>query len=88
MQGSPLRNFAMFKELCGQDWFQNIVLGTTYWGQTDALHPRIGEQREQELVDEFWGDMLAKGSEMIRVPEERWLARELLVKLATKARLL
>lgn len=84
MQGSPLKNFKMFKELCGEKCFGNIVLGTTFWGVMDSKHPGSAEHREKELVEEFWGDMIERGSEVVRIPENRWLARELLVRLAKK----
>ena len=84
MQGSPLTNFQMFKKLCGEDCYRNIVLGTTFWEVTDSRHPGLAEQREKELVEDFWADMIEEGSEVIRIPENRWLARELLVRLASK----
>ena len=85
MQGSPLGNFRMFKELCGEDCYRNVVLGTTFWEVTDSRHPGLAEKREKELIDEFWRDMIDRGSEVIRIPETRWLARDLLVKLAKKS---
>ena len=84
MQGSPLVNFEMFKELCGEECYGNMVLGTTFWGLMDSKHPRLAEQRERELIGEFWADMIEMGSEVVRIPENRWLARELLARLAKK----
>lgn len=85
MQGSPLLNLRMFKELCGEDCFNNIVLGTTFWEVMDSRQPGLAEKREKELVEDFWTDMIEKGSEVVRILESRWLARELLVKLAKKS---
>lgn len=87
MAGSPLRNFGMFQKLCGSDFFPNIVLGTTFWGRCDANDPGLAERREQELETNFWGTMIQKGSEMVRIPETRWLARGLLTRLAKKSKI-
>lgn len=86
MAGSPLRNFAMFKKLCGDDFYPNIVLGMTFWGRCDATDPGLAERREHELETGFWGTMIGKGSEMVRIPETRWLARELVARLAKKGK--
>lgn len=57
--GTPLRNYKMFKELCGKDNFKNVILVTTMW---DAVTEEVGSAREQELHAEFWKAMIALGS--------------------------
>ncbi|GLB39664.1 putative 50S ribosome-binding GTPase [Lyophyllum shimeji] len=52
MRGTPLRNLTMFEALCGQE--ASVVLTTTLW---DEVHPQIGEARERELREEFWGTL-------------------------------
>lgn len=52
MAGSAKRNLLMFMQLCGPRCFENIVLTTTMWSQVPA---DIGEARERELVETFWG---------------------------------
>jgi hypothetical protein len=77
MLGSALRNFTMFKKLCGEDCFRSVSLGTTFW---DMSKPHIAEAREMELKtkEEFWGDMISRGSKVCRVPDDQESARQLL----------
>lgn len=65
MQGSATKNLRMFKKLCGEQCFRNVMLATTMWQKVD---PAIGEAREQELLStpEFWGYMAKKGSTVMR----------------------
>ncbi|CZR64978.1 uncharacterized protein PAC_14878 [Phialocephala subalpina] len=77
MQGSALRNLTMFRKLCGEDCFKDIVLGTTHW---DAVENDIGVKREKELVEteEFWGEMVGRGSRVMRAGLDRDSNLELL----------
>jgi len=63
--GSSLKNLRMFKKLCGADGLSCVVLATTMWNQIDAAN---GERREEELIckAEFWGDMIKRGSTVMR----------------------
>ena len=63
MGNSPLRLLEMFKNICGEDAFQNVILVTTMW---DEVTPEQGTLREQELQCAFWKDMLALGARMER----------------------
>jgi hypothetical protein len=85
MQGSSLRNLSMFKSLVGEDSFRNVVLATTFWS---ALQHDIetAEEREAELQDsdEFWGGMVAKGSDYVRLPTTPTAARLLLQRMAKR----
>lgn len=52
-----------FRKLCGDDALGNVVLCTTMW---DLVKPGEGERREQQLKGDFWKDMIAKGSTVVR----------------------
>ena len=66
----------MFKKLCGDDAFRNVVLGTTKWSLIDCQE--TGEKREQQLRDSFWRDMINHGSVIRRVGGDRSSAMEIL----------
>ncbi|KAL4061695.1 P-loop containing nucleoside triphosphate hydrolase protein [Scleroderma yunnanense] len=59
MAGTPLSNLNMFKRLCGENNFKNIVLVTTMW---DEVSEDVGLQREEELNMSFWEVMIRLGS--------------------------
>ena len=64
MAGTVRKNLEMFKKLCGDEALRNVVLGTTKW---DEVNLEVGQQREQELKDIHWKEMLQQGSVIMRV---------------------
>ena len=70
MQGSALRNMRMFRKLCGPDCYKNVVLATTFWNKVSEA---TGQEREKELMakDEFWGQMVKKGSQVVRLGRDK-----------------
>lgn len=84
-EGSARDNLLMFRKLCGDDFYPNVVLATNFWTCVDA---DTGARREAELRDkpEFWGDMVQKGSWVVRLPDEREAAVKLLMELTWQKR--
>ncbi|RYP45708.1 hypothetical protein DL769_011445 [Monosporascus sp. CRB-8-3] len=82
MQGSALRNFGVFKQLCGESFYKNVILGTTCWDLVDA--DSTGARRESQLKGKggFWHALVLKGSRVCRVPSNRDAARDLIYGLA------
>ena len=62
MAGTPLKNLHLFEKLCGKE-FSTIVVTTTMW---DEVEPEIGEQRLEELQDNYWKTMIDRGSTVKR----------------------
>ncbi|USP77085.1 hypothetical protein yc1106_04359 [Curvularia clavata] len=69
-RGSQIRNLLMFKKLCGNNNFKNIVLGLSF---CDMETETTIQSRRQELTDtwEWWGEMVSKGSRIERIPYQR-----------------
>ena len=65
MSGASIRNFNIFREICGDSTLQNVVIVTNKWGEVD---PQLGEEREAELMrsDIFFKPVLDKGAQMAR----------------------
>ena len=57
------RNFKMFRELCGDSTLRNVVLVTNMWGEVPQ---EDGEEREEELVTNFFKPVLDKGAQIAR----------------------
>ncbi|KAI5991456.1 P-loop containing nucleoside triphosphate hydrolase protein, partial [Pisolithus albus] len=69
---TTLRNFNMFKELCGKDNYKNVVFVTTMW---DKVSKEVGLEREQDLQSDFWRAMISSGSttrRFERTTESAW----------------
>jgi hypothetical protein len=85
LEGSALSNLSMFRKLCGPKFYPNIVLATTFWSRVSQS---LGSQREAQLREnaEFWGSMLKRGSQIVRLPDDREESIALLLSLAGKAK--
>ena len=64
MFGVTRKNIEIFKKICGNDALKNLVIGTTKWDQVEL---EKGQQREQELKDKHWKEMVQQGSVIMRV---------------------
>jgi len=65
MSGSVYKNLQMFGRLCGDLPLRRVRLVTTMWDTARDL--RAAEQREKELEDDFWKDLLSgNGAKMRR----------------------
>ncbi|KAJ9616857.1 hypothetical protein H2200_000577 [Cladophialophora chaetospira] len=67
LRGVDRRNIVMFQQLCGVDFYSNVVLCTTHWDQLQSSAEGI--QREKELWSNplFFGEFAAKGSKHRRL---------------------
>lgn len=56
--GSAQKNLSVFKKLCGDDFYPNVVLATTIWENLSnpGLSTTVGDRRENELLEtsEWW----------------------------------
>jgi len=57
------KNLDMFKKLCGPGAIKNVVLATTKWSDVPK---EVAERREKQLKDQYWKDMLDRGSRLHR----------------------
>lgn len=71
----------LFRELCGEDALQKVILATTMW---DKVSQKKGFRRETELMNtqEFWGWMVDKGSAVHRHHNTRESAKQIIGQLA------
>ena len=65
MGGIAVKNFRMFKKLCGEPALENVVIVTNRWREVKA---GVGEAREAELMREekFYAPVLRKKARMAR----------------------
>ncbi|ENH73322.1 hypothetical protein FOC1_g10008807 [Fusarium oxysporum f. sp. cubense race 1] len=81
MTNAIMRNLTMFRNLCGDGAFENVILATTFW---DELQDESkGAAREHELIStpEWWGYMSNKGSRIRRFQNTRESALEIVNEL-------
>ncbi|KAJ9602758.1 hypothetical protein H2200_012538 [Cladophialophora chaetospira] len=83
VQGSAYKNMRLFNQLCGEGALENVILATSFW---DQVTESVGAQRELELKTskDFWANMVAKGSEVVRLEADRSFRLEILERIAAK----
>ena len=73
--GSTAKNLSVFKKLCGNDFYPNVILATTMWENLGdpGLASTIGDRREKELLenDGWWGLMIRRGSKTFRHRDDK-----------------
>lgn len=88
MLGSAKRNLRMFKQLCGTNNLNSVILATTHWSDKEGkrVPEEIGQQRIKELMDtdDFWGEMVARGSRVERHDGTQESARRIVSNLVER----
>ncbi|KAF9004209.1 hypothetical protein BDQ17DRAFT_1424657 [Cyathus striatus] len=59
MDATTLKNLEIFQKLCGPDGSHSFILGTTKW---DSVKPSVGGLREEQLLNDYWKNMIDNGS--------------------------
>ncbi|KAH6863571.1 P-loop containing nucleoside triphosphate hydrolase protein [Alternaria alternata] len=84
MQGTVLRNFKMFRSLCGKSFYKQVILGTTFWStlRRTPADEATGQMRLDKLIStpEYWGEMVRSGSQVTKISDDRQEASQLLLK--------
>lgn len=81
MQGSAVKNLAVFQKLCGIQCFPQVALVSTMWQELhNAEGQATGQEREAELrsKDAFWGAMDKAGSRTFRHSGRKESAEEVI----------
>ena len=76
--GLAVKNFRMFRELCGEKTLKNVILMTNMWGR---VVPGLGATREQQLRDEHFKAAIDKGAQIYRHNNTPGSARAILRKI-------
>lgn len=86
MRGSSFNNLNVFRKLCGENFFSNVLLGTNFWSDVKEADRAGAEAREAELktTDDFWKKMIQGGAQTCRVPDTRPKALDLLIEVVIK----
>ncbi|KAI9771290.1 MAG: hypothetical protein M1840_002260 [Geoglossum simile] len=70
MEGSDVRTLELFSKLIGKEAFPHVVFVTTKWGLLDERSLRVAE-REMELKEDFWKEMILEGSYVTRFQDTK-----------------
>jgi hypothetical protein len=62
MEGSDVKTLNLFSRLVGKEAFPHVVFVTTMWGRLEVEGQKTAYKREKELKEDFWREMILKGS--------------------------
>lgn len=83
MTGISIRNFKVFRQLCGEQSLQNVILATNMWEKDDL---ETCERREYQLAneDQYYKPVIAKGAQFMRLYNTLDSAQDLLTQIVDK----
>ena len=62
LTASAKLNLRMLQALCGPDFYPNVTVVTTKWGNMTDKARRAAERRQDQLKEEFWHQLVAGGA--------------------------
>ena len=71
MTGQRLANISMFRRLVGDDFYRNVILGTTLWDQLSSHEEGVARERELRETQAFWKSLVDGGSRICRIGYDR-----------------
>ena len=83
--GSARRALSVFKRICGEDNYKNVILATTFWNSI-AHCVETGVDREHQLLSHegFWKSMKEKGAQTTRLARDYETIIPALIEMAAK----
>jgi hypothetical protein len=71
--GTTRLSLRLLREICGEHFYQNIVLVTSMWDTVphEKIPSTIDRESQLQASKDFWGDMIPKGSRYMRWSECR-----------------
>ncbi|KAJ3570078.1 hypothetical protein NP233_g4640 [Leucocoprinus birnbaumii] len=101
MTHTVVKNFDMFQRLCGERFFEKVVLATTMWPEdsepvsaSSSLTAQPSPDlisREKDLIENYWGLMIERGSQYFRftrTQESAWSIFNSLLRIQHENRLI
>jgi ribosomal protein L29 len=83
-QGSTHNVLNLFRQLVGDEALGNVVLVTTQWGRVSESDMPAAIEREQELRDKYWREMLDANSMTTRFTGDKASAEGIIAQLLGK----
>ncbi|KZP08040.1 hypothetical protein FIBSPDRAFT_1052612 [Athelia psychrophila] len=80
MGGTAIRNFSMFRMLCGDDSLKNVAIVTNFWSE---VAPAKGAEREKQLQEVFFKPVLDKQAQLLRHDGTRASASMIITAIAS-----
>lgn len=82
LHGSAKRNLGMFRQLCGPDALQRVILVTTMWDLVAETEAAVAREELLVKTEDFWGWMLSQGSSSHRHSNTALSSRAIVDQLA------
>ena len=81
-QGSERRRLRLFKKICGPEAYSHTVIATTMW--SELADTADGTSRVAQREQNWWGDMIAGGAQIVRHENTAESAKDIIAMLCQK----
>lgn len=62
--GSEARRTRLFREICGRDTFENVVIGTTMWSKLKDRSEGLMRVEQRKVSGDFWASLVNSGAQL------------------------
>lgn len=84
--GSELRRTRLFRQICGPDAFNHVVIGTTMWSKLKNRSEGVERVRQRKESKDFWASLVDHGAELVEHQDTSESAINLIRKLVNKSK--
>jgi DNA repair exonuclease SbcCD ATPase subunit len=62
--GSEVGRTRLFRQICGQDAFGNVLIGTTMWSKLKDRNDSLKRVEQRKKSGDFWANLVSKGARL------------------------
>jgi hypothetical protein len=84
--GGEARRTRLFKKICGKNAYGNVVTASTMWSELNDESQGYQRVSELESSDDFWGDMVRHGAQVVKHGNDSASAHRIIRMLICKPR--
>jgi hypothetical protein len=84
--GSESKRTRLFRKICGESAFSNVVIATTMWETVSDERQAARHEQERIQTDDFWGRIISRGARTMRHHNTAASAKKIIDILVNKPR--
>jgi hypothetical protein len=84
--GSEVRRTRLFRQICGQDTFGNVVIETTMWSKLKDRNDGLKRVEQRKKSGDFWANLVTKGARLEEHQDTTESAHRIIRKLMDKSK--
>ncbi|KAF5227657.1 hypothetical protein FAUST_11635 [Fusarium austroamericanum] len=81
VQGNEMKRTRLFKKILGEDAYSRVIITTTMWSMLSNDSHGNQQTQERKNRNDVWGDMEARGAQIVRHDDDRESALSIIRKV-------